>query len=133
MSSLTGAGVVPRATARTSMRLLTPGLSAARRISVPESVTARLIFLSIVLGSSRTRTVPSSVPPVADLGDAVLGDDEDVLAEARVEALGRVAHELEVLALVLADRHLVGAVGEHVGGLEDRVEEQARGGELALG
>ena len=29
--------------------------------------------------------------------------------------------------------HLVGAVGEHVGGLEDRVEEQARGHELALG
>jgi hypothetical protein len=37
----------------------------------------------------------------------VLGDDEQVLAVARVEALGDVAHELEVLALVLADRHLV--------------------------
>jgi hypothetical protein len=58
---------VPRATASTSIRLLTPGLSSPRRISVPESVTARLIFFSIVFGSSRTRTVPSSVPPVVDI------------------------------------------------------------------
>ena len=45
-------------------------------------------------------------------------------AEARVEAPRHVAHQLQVLALVLADRHLVGAVGEHVGGLQDRIEEQ---------
>ena len=70
--------------------------------------------------------------PPADLRDAVLGHDEDVLAEARVEAPRDVAHELEVLALVLADRHLVGAVGQHVGGLEDRVEEQRGGDQLAL-
>ena len=63
--------------------------------------------------------MPSGVPPVvdilrvgllevhdprADLGDAVLGHDEDVLAEARVEAPRDVAHQLEVLALVLAHR-----------------------------
>ena len=70
--------------------------------------------------------------PPADLGDAVLGHDEDVLAEARVEAPRDVAHELEVLALVLADGHLVGAVGEHVGGLQHRVEEQRGGDQLAL-
>ena len=35
------------------------------------------------------------------------GTTSDVLAEARVEAPGDVAHQLEVLALVLADRHLV--------------------------
>jgi hypothetical protein len=71
--------------------------------------------------------------PRADVGDAVLGDDEDVLAEARVEAPRDVAHQLEVLALVLAHRHLVGAVGEHVGRLEHGVEEQRRGDQLALG
>ena len=49
-------------------------------------------------------------------GNPRLGHDQR-LAEAGVEALGDVAHQLDVLALVLADRHLVGAVGEHVGGL----------------
>jgi hypothetical protein len=38
-----------------------------------------------------------------------------------------------VLALVLADRHLVGAVGEHVGGHKDRVDEESGANELALG
>ena len=38
-----------------------------------------------------------------------------------------------MLALVLADRHLVRAVGEHVGGLQHRVHEQPGGDELALG
>jgi len=74
--------------------------------------------------------------PRADGGNAVLGHDEDLLAlrrEARVEALGDVAHEFQVLALVLPDRHLAGAVGEHVGGLQHRVEEQARGDQLTLG
>ena len=55
-----------------------------------------------------------------------------LVAEARVEALGDGAHELEVLALVLPYGHLVGAVGEHVGGLQHRVEQQPRRGELAL-
>ena len=55
------------------------------------------------------------------------------VAEARVEALGNVAHQLDVLALVLADRHLVGAVGEHVGRLQHRVHEQPGRHELALG
>ena len=64
-------------------------------------------------------------------GIRALGNDEDV-AEARVEALGDVAHQLDVLALVVADRDLVGSVGEHVGRLEDGIEEKARGDELPL-
>jgi hypothetical protein len=51
------------------------------------------------------------------------GHHQDV-AEARVEALGDVAHQLQVLALVLAHRDLVRAVGEHVGGLQDGIEQQ---------
>jgi len=54
------------------------------------------------------------------------------VAEACVEALGDVAHQLDVLALVLADRDLVGAVREHVGGLEHWVEEEPGGDQLAL-
>ena len=38
-----------------------------------------------------------------------------------------------MLALVLADRHLVRAVGEHVGGLQHGVEQQPGGDQLALG
>ena len=63
--------------------------------------------------------------PGADLGDPVLGHDQG-LAEALVEAAGDVAHQLDVLALVVADRHLVRAVGEHVGGHQHRVEEERR-------
>src|SRR3954447_16180783 len=51
----------------------------------------------------------------ADRGDVALGDDQR-LAEALVEVLRDVAHQLDVLALVLTHRHLVRAVGEHVGG-----------------
>ena len=64
-------------------------------------------------------------------GIRTLGHDQR-LAEAGVEALGDVAHQLDVLALVVADRHLVGAVGEHVGRLQHRVDEQPGGDELAL-
>ncbi len=38
-----------------------------------------------------------------------------------------------MLPLVLADGHLVGPVCQHVGGHQDRVEQQAGGDELALG
>ena len=58
-------------------------------------------------------------------GDLRLRDGER-LAVAAVEAGGQVAGELEVLALVLTDRHLVGLVDEDVGGLQHRVGEQAR-------
>ena len=69
--------------------------------------------------------------PRPDLGVAALGNLED-LAVARVEALGDVAHQLDVLALVVADGYLGGPVGEHVGGHEDRVEEEPGGDQLAL-
>ena len=68
----------------------------------------------------------------ADRRDVALGHHER-LAEALVERLRDVAHELDVLALVLPHRHLVGAVGEHVGGHQHRVEEQPRGRALARG
>ena len=59
------------------------------------------------------------------------GHDER-LAEARVEALGDVARELEVLALVVADRDDVGLVEEDVARHQHRVREEAGGDELAL-
>ena len=66
--------------------------------------------------------------PCADLRDAVLGHDQHLLAiaEARVEAPRNIAHQLQMLALVLTYGHLLRAVGEHVGGLQHRVEEQPR-------
>ena len=69
-----------------------------------------------------------------DLGDPVLGLDQDRLAggEALVEAARDLAHQLDVLALVLADRDLVGLVGEHVGGLQHGIEEERRRDQLAL-
>ncbi len=150
MSASTCSGETSRATARISIRLETPGFSGERPISRPESVTALLNFLRIAAGSSSTYTVPCSEPLVvdilrggvlqvhdsrADLGDAVLGHHQHLLAagEARVEAARHVAHQLQVLALVLADGHLAGAVGEHVGGLQHRVEEQPGRDQLALG
>jgi hypothetical protein len=42
-----------------------------------------------------------------------------------VEPLGDVAGDLQVLLLVLPDRDDVGVVEQDVGGLEDRVGEQA--------
>jgi hypothetical protein len=123
----------------------TPSLPGAWRISVPESVTARRTFLvrvrvvqhvdGALLRATRRRHLPVRVLEVHDarahVGDAVLGHHERV-AEARVEAPGDVPHELDVLPLVLPDRHFVGAVGEHVGGLEHRIEQQPRRDELAL-
>ena len=45
--------------------------------------------------------------------------------ERGVEPLRQVAGQLQVLALVLADRHRVGLVEQDVGRLQDRVGEQA--------
>ena len=50
-----------------SIRFETPGLSGARRISLPESVTAERNFLATVAASSSTYTVPWTLPPVVDI------------------------------------------------------------------
>ena len=69
------------------------------------------------VGSCRSMTRP----PVA--GDGRLGQPQR-LAEAAVEALGDVAGELEVLALVVAHRNPVGVVEQDVGRLQHRVGEE---------
>ena len=51
---------------------------------------------------------------------------DERLAEAGVEALGEVAGELDVLLLVVADRHDIGLVEQDVGRHQHRVGEQAR-------
>ena len=66
-----------------------------------------------------------------DLGDHVLRLHEH-LAVGGVEAPRDLARELDVLALVVAHRHLVGLVEQDVGRLEHRVEEQAGAHELLL-
>ena len=53
------------------------------------------------------------------------------LAEAVVEALGDVARQLQVLALVVADRDEIGLVEQDVAGHQDRVREEAGRDELA--
>ena len=74
-------------------------------------------------------------------GDERLGDREERLAEAMrgdrfgkvvVELDGDVAGQLEMLLLVLADRHMGGEIGEDVGGHQVRIGEQADGGVLAV-
>ena len=129
------------------MRFDTPGLAGSRadlragvRHRAPELLLDRPGLVEDVeralLRGARRRHLPGRLlevhDPRADLGDAPLGDHEQPLAEAGVDAARDVAHELEVLALVLPHRHLVGAVGEHVGRHEHRVEEQPGGDELAL-
>src|SRR2546421_171426 len=69
-----------------------------------------------------------AVAPSRPLGDA------DRLHEAIVEALGDVARQLEMLALVVADRHEVGLVEQDVAGHQDGIrEEPGRDELLALG
>ena len=86
-------------------------------------------------GTARRRHLPFRLlqihDPRPDLGDAQLRHHQR-LAEALVEAAGDLAHQLDVLALVVADRHLGGAVGEHVGGHQHRVEEERRRDQLLL-
>ena len=62
----------------------------------------------------------------------MLGLDENPFPKPLIEAPRDLAHELDVLALVVADGDLVGAIREHIGGLEHRIEEQCRRDELAL-
>ena len=129
------------------MRFVTPGLSGAPD-DVAAGVRDRPLELAphdiglvehehrALLGAARRGHLALGLLEVAHAGadrrDAVLGDDEEVLAEARVEPRRDVAHELEVLALVLPDRDLGRPVGEHVGRLQHRVEQQPGRHELAL-
>ena len=97
------------------------------------SVTARLIFFAIAAGSSSRLIVPASPSDLlifavgscrsstfaVCLRDERVGHDEG-LAVAGVEPLREVAGELEVLALVLADRDVIGLVQQDVRGLQDR-------------
>ena len=123
-----------------------PGLSGARRTSDPESVTALRTFLATTSGGSRIVDGPLlgavgrghprfGILEVhdlrADLRVAALGHHE-LFAEPRVEPLRDVAHQLDVLALIVADRDVGSSVREHVGCHEHGVEEQARGHQLAL-
>jgi hypothetical protein len=61
----------------------------------------------------------------------VLGHDQR-LAETRVEAASDLPHQLDVLALVIADGDLRRSVGEHVGGHQHRVEEERGRSQIAL-
>ena len=72
--------------------------------------------------------------PSTDLWDPVFRRYEDLptVGEAGVEALGDVAHQLDVLALIFPHRHLVAAVGEYVGGLQHWIKEEPGRDQLTL-
>ena len=129
-----------------SIRFDTPGLSAARTTSRPESVTAdsellddrrRLIehvhrALLAAAGGRHLAVGELEVhDPRANRRIAALRHDQD-LAVTGIEPFGDVSHQLDVLALVVADGHLVGAVGQHVRRHQHRIREQTDGHELAL-
>jgi hypothetical protein len=89
--------------------------------SLPESVCARFTFLTMSSGSSARRGhLRLGVLEVHD-ARARLRDHglrlHEHLAVRRVEPARDLARQLEVLALVLADRHLVGLVEQDVGRL----------------
>ena len=108
------------------------------------SVTAEWIFFADTFGSSSRLISPARrrglahlrrrILQVVDLrralDDVRLGHHER-LPEPGVEALGQVAGQFEVLTLVLTDRHQLRAVEQDVGGLQDRVGEQADAGVVA--
>ncbi len=129
-----------------SIRLVIPGLSArAAHLAAgvgdgaAELLADRLRLFEhehgAGLGAAGGRHLPLGLlqvhDPRPDLGDAHLRHDQG-LAEALVEAAGDLAHQLDVLALVVADRHLGRPVGEHVGGHQHRVEEERRRDEFLL-
>ena len=130
-----------------SIRFETPAFSCGSCLtSRPESVTAVLNFFRITSGSidqpddalrraARRRHQAVGLLEVLDprtlLGvDAARHDER--LAEALVEALRDVARELDVLALVVADRNDVGVVEQDVGRHQHRIGEEARRDEVLL-
>ena len=123
-------------------------VSGAWRISVSESVTAVLNFFRITSGSSTIRTTPCGAPRVVDMSRsgswrfliarALLridaARDRERRAVTLVEAFRDVARQLEMLALVVADRDDLGLVEEDVAGHQHRIgEEPGRDEVLALG
>jgi hypothetical protein len=78
----------------------------------------------------RGRVLQTHHPGARGRGDR-LGDHERV-AETMVEPDGDVAGDLDVLALVVADRDLVRVVEHDVGGLQRRIGEQPGRHELVL-
>ena len=92
----------------------------------------------MVAGSSSRLIRPASLPAVFDIFDVGFcrsitraagrrGDrlrEHERLAETTVEPDRDVTGDLDVLALVVADGHLVGVVQQDVGGLQCRVGEQ---------
>ena len=129
----------------------TPGLALGSQRTAPgpggsRSVTARFTLRSMTLGSSNKEMRPASEADDLDIlctgscrsmmrapppgrGYGGLGHGEGV-AIAGVPTLGQVAGELQVLALVVADRHEVGLVQQDVGRHQHRVGEQARAGRI---
>ena len=127
-----------------SIRFVTPGLSSrapdlAARVGDrgAELLPDRVRLVEQLDGALRraarrrhlVRRLLEVHDPRAHLGVDALGELER-LAEARVEALGDVARELEVLPLVVADRDDVGLVEQDVAGHQHRVGEEAGRDEL---
>ena len=82
---------------------------------MPDGDDADLLIFAVGLCRSSDRPVTARCR---------LGHHERV-TEAAVEAAGEIASQLEMLALVLADGHLVRLVEQDVGGLQHRIGEQA--------
>ena len=57
---------------------------------------------------------------------------DERLAEAEVEAVGEIARQLDVLALIVADRHGVSLVQQDVRGHQHRIVEEAGADGLPL-
>ena len=68
----------------------------------------------------------------ANVGQQVLRLDEQIGAEEVVEAAHDLARELEVRDLVLADRHVPRVVHRDVGGLQERIAEEANRRQIAI-
>ncbi len=75
----------------------------------------------VITGSGCGKKMPSAYP-----------FSIDAVAEVVVEFLGDVARQLEVLLLVLADRHVRGAIGENVGRHQVRINVETHRGVLAV-
>ena len=75
------------------------------------------LLLILAVGSCRSRILAVALTMCGS-------GTTNVSPNRRVEPLRQVAGELEVLALVLADRHVVGVVQQDVGRLQHRVGEQ---------